>query len=61
MAKNNKKKCPVGGCRNVDKCTKAYFVEDEDMVLKLQSWKRRKEKEERKRIQEEEDSDEDAL
>ena len=50
--------CANPGCSNRTKgVDQKYFVEDEDMKLRIQSWKRRKEKEEKKRRQEEEEDE----
>ena len=51
--------CAYPGCSNKNKGVDLkYFVEDEDMRLKIESWKRRKEKETAKRRKEEEEEEE---
>ncbi|GMI46111.1 hypothetical protein TrCOL_g4966 [Triparma columacea] len=58
LRKARKTHCANPGCSNKTKgVDQKYFVEDEDMKLRIQSWKRRKEKEEKKRRQEEEEDD----
>ncbi|GMH69712.1 hypothetical protein TrRE_jg4287 [Triparma retinervis] len=59
LRKAKKVNCAYPGCSNKNKGVDLkYFVEDEDMRLKIESWKRRKEKETAKRRKEEEEEEE---